>query len=136
MKKRICAVLLALAMVLSFAACGEETPASVTSISIDEPDITSVVPEIVEPEPEPEPEPEEPEVIEIPEGMYRSELTNEPISEELKDQRPIAVMVDNEIKAYPHIGLNNADVVYENRMNFADGDRVFAAIKRDLVIGL
>ncbi len=121
MKKRICAVLLALAMVLSFAACGEEAPASVTSISIDEPDITSVVPEIVEPEPEPEPEPEEPEVIEIPEGMYRSELSNEPIPEELKDQRPIAVMVDNEIKAYPHIGLNNADVVYELMNSTANG---------------
>ena len=30
----------------------------------------------------------------------------------------------------------NADVVFENRMDFSDGDRVFAAIKRDLVIGL
>ncbi len=30
----------------------------------------------------------------------------------------------------------NADVVYENRMDFCDGDRVFAAVKRDLVISL
>ncbi|MBR3019064.1 MAG: ABC transporter ATP-binding protein [Clostridia bacterium] len=30
----------------------------------------------------------------------------------------------------------NADVVFENRMDFSDGDRVFAAIKRELVIGL
>ena len=30
----------------------------------------------------------------------------------------------------------NADVVFENRMDFHEGDRVFAAIKKDLVIGL
>ncbi len=48
-----------------------------------------------------------------PEGMYFSELTGEPISLSLIDQRPIAVMVDNEILAYPHYGLAEADVVYE-----------------------
>jgi len=30
----------------------------------------------------------------------------------------------------------NADVVFENRMDFTEGDRVFACIKKDLVIGL
>ena len=30
----------------------------------------------------------------------------------------------------------NADVVYENQMDFVEGDRVFAAIKEELVIGL
>lgn len=54
---------------------------------------------------------EEEEVL--PEGMYRSELTNELISEELKNQRPIAAMVDNESIALPHYGLSKADVVYE-----------------------
>jgi hypothetical protein len=46
-------------------------------------------------------------------GMYRSELTNEWIDESLKDQRPIAVMVDNEKTALPHFGVADADVVYE-----------------------
>lgn len=49
----------------------------------------------------------------LPEGMYRSELTNELIDESLKNQRPIAVMVDNESIALPHYGLTQADVVYE-----------------------
>lgn len=49
----------------------------------------------------------------LPEGMYRSELTNELIDESLKNQRPIAVMVDNESIALPHYGLSQADVVYE-----------------------
>ena len=30
----------------------------------------------------------------------------------------------------------NADVVYENKMDFGEGDTVFASIKKDLVIGL
>ncbi|MBQ7562832.1 MAG: DUF3048 domain-containing protein [Lachnospiraceae bacterium] len=47
------------------------------------------------------------------EGMYRSELTNEWIDEALKDQRPIAAMVDNEKTALPHFGVSRADVVYE-----------------------
>ena len=67
--------------------------------------------------PMPEEEPEESH-----EGMYRSELTNEWIDEGLKDQRPMAVMVDNEIYALPHYGLNkSADVVYEIMNSTANG---------------
>lgn len=55
------------------------------------------------------------------EGMYRSELTNEWIDENLKDQRPIAVMVDNESFALPHYGVNSADVVYELMNSTANG---------------
>lgn len=47
------------------------------------------------------------------EGMVRSELTGEWISEEIQDQRPIAVMVDNESIALDHYGINSADIVYE-----------------------
>ena len=54
-----------------------------------------------------------PAAEEIPAGMYRSELTNEIISEDLKNQRPIAVMVDNETTALPHYGTSKADIVYE-----------------------
>ena len=55
------------------------------------------------------------------EGMYRSELTNEWIPEELKDQRPIAAMVDNEKTALPHYGLSQyADVVYEMTNSLAN----------------
>ncbi|MCR5301955.1 MAG: DUF3048 domain-containing protein [Lachnospiraceae bacterium] len=67
-------------------------------------------------------ETEEPEVEEAGhEGMYRSELTNEWIPEELKDQRPIAAMVDNEKTALPHYGLSKyADVVYEMTNSLAN----------------
>jgi len=59
----------------------------------------------------------------LPEGMYFSELTGEPISEEIKDQRPIAAMVDNEITALPHFDTTKADVVYE-LMNSTKNDRI------------
>ena len=65
-------------------------------------------------------EPEE-EVDVIPDGMYRSELTNEFIPIELKDQRPIAVMTDNEITALPHYGTSDADIVYEMMNSTANG---------------
>jgi hypothetical protein len=77
-------------------------------------------------------ETEETETEEIgPEGMYRSELTNEWIDESLKDQRPIAVMVDNEKKALPHYGLTQADVVYEMMNSLLNGriTRFMALVK-------
>ncbi|MGI6118334.1 MAG: DUF3048 domain-containing protein [Bilifractor sp.] len=48
-----------------------------------------------------------------PAGMYFSELTGEPVSLELQNQRPVAVMVDNEKTAYEHYGIAEGDVVYE-----------------------
>jgi hypothetical protein len=60
---------------------------------------------------------------EVPEGMYLSELTGEPIDESLKDQRPIAVMVDNELTALPHYGTAEADIVYE-LMNSTKNNRI------------
>lgn len=75
-------------------------------------------------------ETEEAEVL--PEGMYRSELTNELIDESLKNQRPIAVMVDNEKKALPHYGLTQADVVYEMMNSLLNGRITrFMAIVKD-----
>lgn len=90
-------------MVLGMTACGdkkeEEAVSEATEAAQEEMTDTEMMPQKME------------EVL--PEGMYRSELTNELIDEELKDQRPIAVMVDNESIALPHYGLSEADVVYE-----------------------
>lgn len=66
-----------------------------------------------------------------PPGMYRSELTNEWISESLRTQRPIAVMVDNEKIALPHYGISQADVVYEMMNSTKNGriTRLMALVK-------
>lgn len=59
----------------------------------------------------------------IPEGMVMSDLTGEFIDEEIANQRPVAVMVDNEKTALPHYGLTKADIVYEI-VNSEANDRV------------
>lgn len=109
MKKHVRWLLLALSVVCiaGMTGCGskeEQEAAAADTFSTEE----EVVPKETEEEAEEEP------VEEVaPEGMYRSELTNEWISEDLKDQRPLAVMVDNEKTALPHYGLTQADIVYE-----------------------
>ena len=66
------------------------------------------------------------------EGMYRSELTNEWIDESLQNQRPVAIMVDNEKTALPHYGLNDADIVYEMMNSTANGEITrFMALFKD-----
>lgn len=101
-----------LALSLSMAACGKE--------KVEETTVPENQDNVVVAETETE---EEAEIVEEEsrEGMYRSELTNEWIDEELKDQRPIAVMVDNEVIALPHFGLTQADVVYEMTNSTANG---------------
>ena len=66
-----------------------------------------------------------------PEGMYFSEINGLPIDEALKDQRPIAVMVDNETIAYPHYGVAESDLVYEMMNSTHNGriTRLFCLVK-------
>ncbi len=122
MKKKVLAAILAAAIIL--VGCGGNDGGKE-----DDP-VQTLEPVVVDETPEPSPEAtEEPgeeaeaEPEETREGMYRSELTNEWIDEELKDQRPIAVMVDNEKIALPHYGLTEADVIYEI-MNSTKNDRI------------
>ena len=124
-KYRFLVAALALTMVVT-AGCGKKDKKGEPESSVAPIDLTvaSAAEEVVDQTPTPG------EVA--PEGMYRSELTNEWIDEELKDQRPIAVMVDNEKTALPHYGLNDADVVYE-LMNSTMNGRItrFMVVMKD-----
>lgn len=74
---------------------------------------------------------EEPDVA--PDGMYASEITGEWIDLSLQDQRPIAVMVDNDKPALPHFGVStDPDVLYE-MVNSTQNEGVtrFMAIVKD-----
>ncbi len=71
----------------------------------------------------PTPDAQETSEVEIPEGCYLSELTGLPISNDLKDQRPIAVMVDCEKESLPNYEIAECDIVYE-LMNSTANDRV------------
>lgn len=55
--------------------------------------------------------------------VVASELTGLSISTALSSQRPVAIMIDNDIRALPHYGLAEADVVYE-MMNSTANNRV------------
>ena len=105
MKKRAVTLLTLLAVSANLMACGG-SDATESSAENDAEQIEAEVTAQTE-----NADTEEEEVL--PEGKYRSELTNELIDDSLKDQRPIAVMVDNESIALPHYGLSHADVVYE-----------------------
>ncbi len=50
---------------------------------------------------------------EIPEGMVRSQLTNEFVDKSFAKKRPMAIMINNVVQAIPHSGLSQAGVMYE-----------------------
>ena len=56
-------------------------------------------------------------------SVYPSELTNEFINTGIQNQRPIAVLVDNEAISLPHYETAKADIVYE-LMNSTANQRV------------
>lgn len=133
-RKKIGALLLMSSMMLSLVACGDEEKPEVKieedftlTVERDEQQSTQAAETTVVEEAQ-----TQETVEENREGMYRSELTNEWIDEALKNQRPIAVMVDNEKIALPHYGLTEADVVYEI-MNSTANNRItrFMAVVKD-----
>lgn len=143
MKKRLISVILVMAMVSALTACGKDgdgnaadqnsaaTEGNDTSTPSDNANGTPIVVENNSTEVEEAPAVEE-EPEEVREGYYRSELTNEWTDESIKNQRPIAVMVDNEKTALPHYGTSKADIVYE-MMNSTLNDRItrFMCIFKD-----
>lgn len=135
MRKKLLTAFMILFSLCILTACGKDKEDTAAASSKDV--ILLPTPEPLPQEPttppaseEAEEEPEEEE--EAPANSYRSELTNEWIRDDIKDQRPIAVMVDNEKTALPHYGLTEADVVYEI-MNSTANDRItrFMAIVKD-----
>lgn len=111
MKKKVLTMLLSAAMICScLAGCGKEEVAEEVETAPEE-EIVIEEGEVIE------------EVVEeTKEGFYRSELTNEWIDESLENQRPVAIMVDNESIALDHYGLTQADIVYEIMNSTANGE--------------
>ena len=125
MKKKVLAAILLAVGVLT--GCGNSAPCSSPIQTVEAEPIATGTKEVEQPAAT---ESSADEVA--PEHSYRSELTNEWIDEDLKDQRPIAVMVDNERTALPHFGVADADVVYEI-MNSTLNDRItrFMVVVKD-----
>lgn len=115
MKRLQVLLLVGLASTFLLFGCGKEKEEA------DEPAVAQVIekqPELEETEentPAPEEDAEETKDDEAPpaEGMVRSTLTNEWIDGDLKDSRPISIMVPNDSAALPHYNLSKADILYE-----------------------
>ena len=103
MKKLSALLLIGISCSAFLFGCGkqEETPEETPSATVQE-TAESLPPETVA-ETETAAEDVPPE-----EGMVRSTLTNEWISGDIADQRPIAVMVPNDSSALPHYSLSKA----------------------------
>lgn len=112
MKKLQIFLLATMSCALLFSACGKEEEKPVTAeVPVAEQSIEDI-PNVKE-EPEPEETPEEPEEDLPPEeGMVRSRITNEWVTEEVNNTRPLAIMTPN-TKTASQYGISNADVVYE-----------------------
>jgi len=117
MKKRTLLLALSLTVAIAMMGCGKKEEA------VEEPTTVETVDPFGDAEEEATTEAAEEVSDEIPEGMVRSDLTNELIDESIANQRPIAAMVDNESTALPHFGTAEADVVYE-LMNSTKNGRI------------
>lgn len=109
MIKKLFAIMLALLMLMSMAACGapEETPAPT-------PTPTATPAPTPTPEPTPTPTPEHtPEPTPTPYSGPVNPLTGEPVAEDVSRVRPIAVMLNNLKDALPQQGNSQADIIYE-----------------------
>ena len=103
MRKRLWALLLAFGMVCALFGCGDrkpEEPEKPESIPVEEAELPPM-----------EKEPQEPET---PAGI--NVLTGLPIEPEYENNRPVAVILNNVKKAQPHLGISQADIVYETEV--------------------
>lgn len=93
-------------VVILAAGCGKKKEADPTPEPISQ-EITTQTPT-----PEKESKSEDTE-NKIPEGMVRSYLTGEYVSEAIGRRRPVAIMLNNIKAACPQYGINHAGVIYE-----------------------
>ncbi|MBQ9359672.1 MAG: DUF3048 domain-containing protein [Lachnospiraceae bacterium] len=133
MKKRLLLLVLGFtcAGTLLFTACGSKDDEDSTEAASEASAAPAMVVQDTAPVAE-EPAVEEEESDVPPEGMVANPLTGEWIDQSIEDQRPIAVMIDDEKTALPHYGVSEADIIYEI-MNSTQNDGVtrFMAMFKD-----
>lgn len=106
--KRLMPLLLAALMIAgTLAACGKDSSSEPVISNSDSESTTTTPTEAAQNQEE--------EFVDTPpaEGMVRSKLTNEWISEELANQRPLAVMMPTDAAAQPQYGIGSAEILYE-----------------------
>lgn len=107
--------LLSVGMIFSLTACGKNTDSDSTETAESTPTPVATKDPTLPPD-----------------GTYFSETTGLPISIDLQNQRPAAVMVDCESIALPSFGVAEADIVYDLMNNVMNGRITrFMAIYKD-----
>lgn len=109
--------LLLLAILIIFAACGQETAENESSDPTQPESGSSSQVTIPQQPSESEPDPgwavTEDDTLPPREGMVRSPLTNEWVDSDVAATRPIAVIIPNEASAIPQYNLSEASILYE-----------------------
>ena len=105
MKKASILALLVLTTSILMFGCGKKEEEAIEEVTLEEIQIETVEEETTVAEVNDDVPPEE--------GMVRSKLTNEWVSEEVGELRPLAVMVPNDASTLPQYNLANADILYE-----------------------
>lgn len=123
MKKRVLAVVLTVMTAMSVMACGDSASEGISAHGFESIPDGAHPDDLGQSQQEEESVEEEKEAYVLPDDMYYSELTGEPISKEIEDQRPVAIMVDNDQRALPHFGISDCDVMYE-LMNSTANNRI------------
>lgn len=106
MKKLSLFLLIALSSALLVTGCGKDKKPEIIEETIATEPPTDMTNEIPTPEQT---------VSDVPpeDGMFRSPLTNQWVTEEVSSLRPLAIMIPNDKGALPHYNLSNADILYE-----------------------
>lgn len=130
MKKRTILLMFGLAVSLIFSGCGSKDDEESTEEATEAASSPAMV--MTQEPVETAEAPVEEETDVPPDGMVANPLTGEWIDESIADQRPIAVMIDDERTALPHFGVSEADVIYEI-MNSTQNEGVtrFMALFKD-----
>ena len=109
MKRLQVLLLVALSSALLLTGCGKEKE---EKPEVEAPVVEQIIDDIPEEEEKPEEAEKEPEPDEDTppeEGMVRSRITNEWVTEDVNNTRPLAIMTPN-TKTASHYGISNADV--------------------------
>ena len=123
--KKIIALLLVLAMLLSFAACGGNQPANNAENNTAVPDNTANAENNTNNVPVTPPEPPEP-----PKPKYTNPLSGEAMDEDISNNCPFGIMTNNIIYAIPQHGISQAELVFE--MNAEGNITRFIAIYQNI----
>ena len=98
-KRQLVAWTLSAALVVGLAGCGPKGEEA-QSPAASEPAVSVLAPAESEPEP-------------AAEAPYQNPLTGEGCAEDIAQNRPVAIMLNNLKKALPQLGVSQADIIYE-----------------------